>query len=63
MARALIQTLLNETFSYRLFDIGKTFFIFRTTIAGHNNNICPVRGSFSSGSQLILIPDKPQKMV
>lgn len=50
MARALIQTLLNETFSYRLFDIGKTFFIFRTTIAGHNNNICPVRGLSSSGS-------------
>jgi hypothetical protein len=33
MARALIQTLLNETFSYRLFDIGKTFFIF-----SHNNS-------------------------
>lgn len=53
MARALIQTLLNETFSYRLFDIGKTFFfIFRTTIAGHNNNMCPVRGLYL---QVVLI--------
>lgn len=34
MARALIQTLLNETFSYRLFDIGKTFFFYFS----HNNS-------------------------